>query len=344
MAPTFSPFDGTRLGFVPFYREVTAKAVRASSLQGVILRLVLTDQEWDASPFAAIIPPIQPPIPPPAPGAAATAQEMTMFTLGTKEWRKHCTELNDFVAALITALPEAVIQHLEGPNHATPLYTLTLVQLMDALRAEYGLLRASDLDILRAQLLEPFVVDTHLVANFVQNHTRIHQILANNGALMSDNSKNHALRLSLQPSGAFTVCFAVFDAQNPILANQTWALFSAAVIRHILPVSITTTVAGYAAAAAGPAITPSPSAFIRDLIAAGYHFCYTHGTGNHSSETCRFPNHSHNRAANFHDLCGSTASLAPPIIPRIQQGNRNNNKGGRGGKGSRGGQDTKKGD
>ena len=80
----------------------------------------MTDPEWHASTFAAILPPILPPLLPPIlDTAGAIAHEMTMFTLGTKEWRKYCTELNDFVAALITALPEAVIQHLEGLDHAT---------------------------------------------------------------------------------------------------------------------------------------------------------------------------------------------------------------------------------
>jgi len=284
-----------------------------------LVDLILTDAEWHSLPGNAAAPNaagilVHPPRPtnirpqPLAANAAAPA-----IALYNREVERFET-ITDRTAAL---KQRALLSF--GPDHcltvADPVFGTTYLSvrdMLDILDPLYGVASASTILTWKATLTRS-IAPTDSVEHVLARHRAVHNQLLRAGQPLSEFDKLDILHQTFAPLPAILGIIAAYKIGAPALADQTFARLSTYILAQAPNIVATTGSHGYAAAALPALDIPAliaaavqahvssmprrggrkhrapPSPAPPDVPRQPHSYCWTHGTGFHSSAECRHP-------------------------------------------------------
>jgi hypothetical protein len=113
--PSLKPFDGTRIGFISFYRELCATSLTASTIPATLLFIVLSAPEFaltewaPAANAAAFALPVSPGA---IPGIDEGDAVYNRWKYADERYNTFTREYNNLKSILVAALPQDVIRLL----------------------------------------------------------------------------------------------------------------------------------------------------------------------------------------------------------------------------------------
>ena len=163
-----------------------------------------------------------------------------------------------FSQSVIRALDPVALAKARGEdlieNVAFPVVYARLV-------AAYAVASAMELTANHASLLLPFAPPADMAAHALR-HADAHLFASRNGQPYSNAAKTLHFRASILQCGLFSTALAIWEAANPLVADQTWTSLSAAITHAAMSVTSSSAASlGYAlsAPAAGPHVSSAPS-------------------------------------------------------------------------------------
>ena len=205
---------------------------------------------------------------------------------------------------IISSLPDSDIDELSDPTMG--LVAVTSLQILQHLRARYGVFLASDFGSFRKTLEE--TIGSRTFAEVAAAHRLIHVQFGTANQHLSEIDKCRYLRAAIAPNVAMSTAVTSYLTTHPQIIQQTFAGLAAHITEQAPNFAIIPSDFGYAAATI--AATESNSAYFESSAFATFldkrisaalpkhnktrtqqdsprSYCYTHGYNSHSSEKCR---------------------------------------------------------
>ena len=213
----------------------------------------LTDAQYDNLPHAVdaggapIIPNVRPTFTiEPLVGTAAQIAALKQNNSKAEAINMDMSRARTFT--IETAGPD-VTDEVSAPD--TGLTMVTLHQLLHHIQANYGVLTAANVSVLRASL-DRWDGSKSVKANLIA-YQQSHLVLANAGYAVNEDIKISSLAEATRTNMAIQDVFKLYRTEQPVLLQQTYAALKAKII--LLEPGFTITHAGYAAANAALALT-----------------------------------------------------------------------------------------
>jgi hypothetical protein len=154
------------------------------------------------------------------------AQAWAVWKWNMEMFLRQTADINSFRSLFISVLSFDLLAILTDP--VTGMRGLTLADIYEQACFKYGVLTIADIAANDAILSIPFVDDgTTPMRTFVATQRKAHSVAAANGQPFPEATKVRRLKLAVSICGAFTTCMALFEAELPTVAAQTFALLAA---------------------------------------------------------------------------------------------------------------------
>ena len=193
---------------------------------------------------------------------------------------------------------------------------LTLLNIMTRLRDRYGHASPEELTHAEAKLRETFNPATPMELHLARQK-RLHRFLASNNQPISQAQQVRFLIESVKPLNFYDFEIRAFNHEYPTADRQTFSCLSKKLLEANIGAHATTQALGYAAATTTtteilpPAQLAQIVALVQAAMAKAQHhnnpprkYCWTHGSGTHSSTECKKSAPGHNNSATHRNKLG----------------------------------------
>lgn len=189
----------------------------------------LTHEEWltldgvDGGVYGEDYSFVPPPPPGPVPNTAVAQANWQQANKLYLSYRSGIQVVKNFITTTVDPLQLRVLD--EG-NHG---WHMTASEMMRLLRARFGRLSATDIEVARAVLDVPYASNKDMRL-FIANMRQTHTLLATNGYVVNNYDQFQSLYLAIARSGMFAHALSSFFTVNPYVDDQTFVALSAVII------------------------------------------------------------------------------------------------------------------
>ena len=287
-------FSGKSGEFPLWLNYVRRTAIANEEILGIISSWLFNILEWQRAIFAGFRPaadghpevlaePFNEPV--------APAPEDDHSTVAARNYEKTSRKRAEFSCKLFASLSDEVIATICEAGEE--IYDIPVPEIIERLRHYYEHFTLQDITLIR-QKLDTNYNKEESINDFLTNHANVHHTLNLIGQPYTENMKIEKAQQALRASEIYDIAIHNFNSLHPHIATTTFRMFSQYI--KTFPITTTATSLGFASNA-----TKSSEQSKNKPRTNRKHYCWTHGSGNHSSDRCKFPIEGHQMDATFYN-------------------------------------------